>query len=105
MEMIDNLGFWTKFAVIIGVVMGGITLAWIMHKGARPDIKERIFTGLVATVIIMIGLVVMTSGILLKPETLMQEIALIVIGTLMLSALASTIAIILYRRTYKTKRR
>ena len=99
------MGFWTKFAIMIVGIFVVITIAWVSHKGARPDIKERIFTGLVATVVIMVGLFIITSGILIKPETMGQEIILLVGGTLALSALASTIGIILYRRTYKKKRR
>ncbi len=99
------MGFWTKFAIIIVGIFVAITIAWLFHKGARPDIKERIFTGLIATVVIMVGLFILTSDILIKPETIGQEIMLLVGGTLALSALASTIGIILYRRTYKKKRR
>lgn len=99
------MGFWTKFAVIIVGILVAITIAWVSHKGARPDIKERIFTGLIATVVIMVGLFIIMSGILIQPESIGQEIALLVGGTLALSALASTIGIIMYRRTYKKKRR
>lgn len=99
------MGFWTKFAVIIVGILVAITIAWMGHKGARPDIKERIFTGLIATVVIMVGLAVLMSGILIKPESMGQEVALMIGGTLALSALASTIGIIMYRRTYKKKRR
>jgi len=99
------MGFWTKFAVIIVGILVVITIAWVSHKGARPDIKERIFTGLIATVVIMTGLFIITSGILIQPESMGQEIVLLVVGTLALSALASTIGIIMYRRTYKKKRR
>jgi hypothetical protein len=99
------MGFWTQFATFLVLVLGGLTIAWLVFKDSRPSIRERIFTGLVSTIVIMVGLWLLTSGFFIKPESLGQEIVLVVGGTLLLSALGATIAIIMYAKANKKKRR